>query len=80
MGIYALFEPNDWKIEQSLPIFILLNSDKHNSSYIEQYFKILKNQQALITPFDIYYTIREIILGNKYNENLLAEQKNNGET
>ena len=80
MGIYKLLNPNDWKIEQSLPIFVLLNSDKNNLSYIEEYSEILKNQQTLITPFDIYYTIREIIYGNDYKKNIPTEQKNDGES
>ena len=80
MGIHKLLNSNDWRIEQSLPIFILLNSDKKNSSYREEYSEILKNQQTLITPFDIYYTIREIIYGNNYKINLLKEQNNEGES
>ena len=80
MGVYKLLNPNDWKIEQSLPIFILINSDNINLSYEEEYSEMIKNQQTLITPFDIYYTIRHIILGNKYKNNLYKEQKNEGES
>lgn len=80
MGIYKLLNPNDVEIERSLPIFILINSDNNNSSYKEEYSEILKNQQTLITPFDIYYTIREIVFGDKYKENLQPEQKNDGES
>ena len=80
MGIYKLLNPNDWKIEQSFPIFILINSDNNNMSYEIEYSEILKNQQTLVTPFDIYYTIRYIILGNEYKNNLLEEHKNNGES
>ena len=80
MGVYKLLNPNDWKIEQSLPIFILINSDNYSISYEKEYSEILKNQQTLITPFDIYYTIRHIIFGNKYKNNLYKEQKNEGES
>ena len=79
MGVVKLFNSNDWQIEQSLPIFILLNSDKNNLSYLEQYYEIQKNQQTLITPFDIYYTIRYIIYGENYKKNLLKEQNDEGE-
>ena len=80
MGVYKLFQANDWKIEKSLPIFFLLNHDKKNLSYEEEYSEIVRNQQTLITPFDIYYTIRNIIFGDKYKNNLLKEQKNKGES
>ena len=80
MGLYKLLNPNDWRIEQSLPIFILLNHDKKNLSYEEEYSEIRKNQQTLITPFDIYFTIRQIIFGDKYKINLLEEQENKGES
>ena len=80
MGAYKLMNPNDWRIEKSLPIFILLVPDKKNLSYEEEYSEILKNQQNLITPFDIYYTIRHIILGEEYKKKLLKEQNNEGES
>ena len=79
MGVYKLLNPNDWRIEQSLPIFILINSDNNNLSYEKEYSEILKNQQTLITPFDIYYTIRYIIFRDRYKINLYKEQKNEGE-
>ena len=80
MGVYKLMNPNDWRIEQSLPIFILLVPDKKNSSFEEEYSELSKNQQTLITPFDIYYTIRHIIFGDDYKKNLLKEQKKEGES
>ena len=80
MGIHKLLNPNDWRIERSLPIFLLLVPDKKNLSYYEQFSQIINNQQILITPFDIYYTIRHIIFGDKYKKNLLKEQKNEGES
>ena len=80
MGVHKLLNPNDWKIERSLPIFILLVPDNKNLSYFEQFSELLKNQQTLITPFDIYYTIRHIIFGYKYKKNLLKEQNNEGES
>ena len=80
MGVYKLFQPNDWIIEKSLPIFILLNHDKENLSYDEEYSEIIRNQQTLVTPFDIYYTIRNILFKDQYKNNLLKEQKNKGES
>ena len=79
MGIYKLLNPNDWRIEQFLPIFILINSDNYNISYDEEYSEILKNQQTLVTSFDIYYTIRYLIFEDKYKRDLYKEQKEEGE-
>ena len=80
MGVYKLISPNDWQIEKFMPIFVLIVPDSKNISYEEQYSEILKNQQILITPFDIYYTIRHIIYGDKYKDNLFNEQNNEGES
>ena len=80
MGVYKLLNPNDWQIEKSMPIFIMVISDLKDKSYEEQYSEIFENQQTLITPFDIYYTIRHIIFGNRYKDNLLFEQNNEGES
>ena len=80
MGFYKLLNPKDWRIEQSMPIFILLVPDKKNITYEEEYSEVIKNQQNLITPFDIYYTLRDIIFGDEYKKNLLLEQNNEGES
>lgn len=80
MGIYKFLYSTDWEIEQHLPIFILLVPDQKNVSYHEQYSNILKNQYTLITSFDIYYTIRDIIYGSKYKEPPLNGNKNDGES
>ena len=80
MGIYKLLNPNDWRIEQSLPILFLLVPDQKNRTYEEQYSEILKNQQILITPFDIYYTIRHLIFRDEYKKKLNSDQKNEGES
>ena len=68
MGIYELFNTDDYKIEFSLPVFFLLVPDKKNYTYFQQYSEIIKNQQIFITPFDIYYTIRHIIYGEDYKK------------
>ena len=80
MGAYEIFQPNDFEIEKFFPIFIIITPDIKNVSFNEQYSEILKNQQILITPFDVYFTLREIIYGNKYKELLIKEQINNGES
>ena len=43
MGIYKLINSQDWKIEYSLPIFILLVNDIKNLTYEEQYSEIKNN-------------------------------------
>ena len=80
MGAYKLMNPKDWEIKNVMPIFIILIPDLKNKSYEEQYSEIYQNQQTLITPFDIYYTIRDIIYGKRYKDNLLNKQKNEGES
>ena len=80
MGVYKLFEPNDLKLEQFFPILIIITSDIKNTSFQEQYSEIMKNQQTLVTPFDVYYTLREIIYGRSYKDKLMKEQINNGES
>lgn len=80
LGAYQIFQPNDIKIEQFFPILIIISNDIKNSSYKEQYSEIQNNQQTFITPFDVYFTLRDIIYGNEYKNNLLYEQLNNGES
>ena len=80
MGIYKLLNTKDWEIEQYFPIFIILIPDQRNISYNEQFSEIFKNQQNLITSFDIYYTIRHIIYGEKYKDLPLNGNKNEGES
>ena len=60
-GIYRLLNSNDWRIESSLPIFIIISYDKNETSYQKQYSEIYKNQQNFVTPFDIYKTLRSFI-------------------
>ena len=80
MGVYKLLNPKDYEIERAFPILIMLIPDIRNKSYEEQYSEIFKNQQTLITPFDIYYTIRHIVYGTEYKNNLLPEQNLEGES
>ena len=80
MGVYELFKPNDFEIEKNFPIFIIINPDVKKLTYYEQYSEIFKNQQTFITPFDIYFTLRDIIYGNKYKDNLMKQQINKGES
>ena len=80
MGIYELLKPNDWKKEKSLPFFMMIIKDKKNTTYEEQFSEIYKNQQTLITPFDIYYTIKHIIYGEQYKYNLPFSLKKEGES
>ena len=46
-------------------LYIICN-DRKNISYNEQYKYIYKNQQILITGYDIYNTIANLLYGNKY--------------
>ena len=55
-----------YKIEADLPMFYIFLSDKKNSSYEQQYKYMYENQQNLITAFDFYNTLCNIIFGDKY--------------
>ena len=55
-----------YRIEGKLPMLYILVSDKKNVSYEQQYKYIYENQQNLITAFDFYNTLSNIIFGDKY--------------
>ncbi len=55
-----------YHIERFLPMFYLICNDRKNISYEEQYYNINKNQQTLITGYDIYNTIGNLVFGDKY--------------
>ena len=72
MGIYKIMNSKDFPIETNLPLFFLIVPDKKNYTYEQQYREIIKNQQTLITSFDIFYTLRYIIYHEDYKKfNLL---------
>ena len=79
MGIYKIINSKDFYIETNLPLFFLIVPDKKDISYEQQYSEIIKNQQTLITPFDIYYTLRYIIYEENYKKPPLNGNKNDGE-
>ena len=57
---------NFFQIERHLPMLYIICSDRKNITYYEQYDNINKNQQILITGYDIYNTFGFLILGDKY--------------
>ena len=56
-----------YQIEKFLPMFYLICNDRKNISYNEQYRNIQYNQQTLVTGYDIYNTISNLVFGDKYN-------------
>jgi hypothetical protein len=52
--------------ERFLPMLYIICNDRKNISYNEQYQYIYKNQQILITGYDIYNTIANLLYGKKY--------------
>ena len=52
--------------ERFLPMLYIICNDRKNISYNKQYKYIKKNQQILITGFDIYNTIANLLYGNDY--------------
>lgn len=79
MGVYKIINAKDFNIETNLPFFMLIEPDKKNTTYEQQYSEIIKNQQTLITPFDIFYTLRYIIYDENYKKAPLNGNKNDGE-
>ena len=79
-GIYKLLNSKDWENEYSLPILIIIEYDKKNLSYEMQYNEISKNQQVLVSPFDIYYTLRYNLYGTNYKLNLNSKKSKYGES
>lgn len=79
MGIYKIINSKDFPIEGNLPFFFLIVPDKKNYTYEKQYSEIIKNQQTLITPFDIFYTLRYILYKEDYKKFNLNGNSNDGE-
>ena len=57
-----------FKLEKYLPMLFILTYDKKNNSYNDQYKNIQKNQQILITSYDIFNTIGFLIYGEYYSK------------
>jgi len=57
-----------FKLEKFLPMCYLFINDRKNITYNQQYKHIYKNQQALITAYDIYNTIIYLIYGKEYSK------------
>ena len=68
VGVPSIYYLNDFfKFELVLPMFYLLVNDRKDVVYEKQYENLNKNQQTFITAFDIYYTLVNLIYGDKYN-------------
>ena len=63
-SIYSLYE--FYSKEHRLPMLYIIINDRKNISYNDQYFYIQKNQQTLITSYDIYNTIGNLLYGDNY--------------
>ena len=67
LGIQSLFYIFEfYKIENELPMLYVIINDRKNISYHEQYSELQKNQQILITAYDIYNTFNHLLYGDKY--------------
>ena len=56
-----------YTIETQLPMLYILVNDRKNINYATQYKNIYENQQTVITAYDIYNTIGNLIYGDKYS-------------
>lgn len=53
--------------EMFLPMLYIICNDRKNISYNKQYQYIYKNQQTLVTGYDIYNTIGNLLYGDNYD-------------
>jgi hypothetical protein len=67
-GIFYLLKLKDFFYESTLPTLFLIfpNTQELYEEFL--YEKIKSNQQVFITPYDIYYTLIHIALGDEINE------------
>lgn len=79
-GVYKLLGAKDWLAESPLPILIIIKNDIKNLSFEEQFDEIQKNQQKLVTPFDIYHTLSHNLFGNNYRNKLYYKKLKTGES
>ena len=64
-SIYFLYD--FYRTELFLPSLYILVNDRKNVSYEKQYKYIHENQQTLLTGFDIYNTLGNLVYGDKYD-------------
>ncbi len=63
----SVYYLNDFfQIEKRLPMLFMIINDRKNMDYYQQYSNIHENQQTLITGYDIYNTIGNLIYGDNY--------------
>ena len=55
-----------FKSERFLPMLYIICNDRKNISFHQQYKHIYKNQQILVTAYDIYNTFGNLLYGDKY--------------
>ena len=67
-GLSYFLKLKDYFIERTLPILLLLFPNTQELYKDSLYEKIKSNQQVFITPYDIYYTLIHIALGDKISE------------
>ncbi len=67
-----------YEIERYLPMLYFICNDRKNIAYNKQYSNIYKNQQILITGYDIYNTIANLVFGDKYE--LIPNKTDNNES
>ena len=74
------FNSKDFLYERTLPLLFLIipNTQELYEEFLYEIIKI--NQQVFITPYDIYYTLIHIALGDKFSEVNKKLLNNKGES
>ena len=73
-GVYDIINSAEWELEKRYPFFVLIlnNNELFKKSDYEQ--NLLKNQQIMVTPYDIHDTMIHIIYGDD-NSHLLSKDR-----
>lgn len=75
-----IFKLKDFYYERTLPILLLIFPNSQELYEESLYENITSNQQVFITPYDIYYTLIHIALGDKINKIKINLSKNYGQS
>ena len=64
-GVYNIINSAEWEMEKRYPFFVLIlcNNEEFKKSGYDQ--NLLKNQDIMVTPYDIHDTMIHIIYGDK---------------
>ena len=76
-GLYDILGSAEFELEQKYGLFIIILNWNDNFKKGNYHQNLIKNQNIMVSPFDIYETMIHIVLGNNTfnvnNDNTLQE-------